>query len=355
MHPLLLALAAAPALAAQTLTIPAEAGSRDGTVVLHAAGFERPGRLQMIIGEQHLALARGGRLTALRLRRDGSLHDLRPGVVTVTVSASASATADPERPSPVFANNHSATPTVLHQGNVTLPAAPRLGSRDAATWQSPDSVTIQFSTPFAYPGGTLCLQIDMVPVVGGTTSWWPIDAEQRGSPGRIWTRGRACGAAAALADRPASADALTLRVGTTAQLTSLGPPSATAVSVVGATTVGPIDLAFLGAPGCELHVLPEVVLVLPVSQAIAPGRPGAASIGLLLPNEPQLLAARLHTQWLLVSPGLSVTNALDLELSPVAGSMGVSIVAAASSTPVLPAAGRVEASVLPVVQIDWVR
>lgn len=340
----------------QTVTVPAQAELRDGSGVLDGASFGRAGRLQIVLGESHLAGAVGATLQALRLRRDGARFDLRPGAAVVTVSASASRMLDPDRPSPLFAANHSGSPTVLFQGTVVLAAAPGLTDRHAATWQVPDSVTIPFASPFLYAGGALCLQLDILPVSGNASSWWPIDAERSGPAGRASTRGQACGATAGLADRPASVDARTLRIGSTVVFSTLGIPSTTAVLVLGATTVGPIDLGFLGAPGCKLHVLPEATLTAPVSAAILPGRPGAANVAVPLPHEPRLLGARLHSQWLLAGAiGLTTTNALDLEVSPIATSLNASVVAGGATVPPLPDVGRVDASVVPVLQLDYRR
>lgn len=224
-------IAATTCLAAQTLTVPANAASRDGSGVLDAAGFEHGSRLQVLIGPSHLSSAVGSRLQALRLRRDGARFDLRPGRVSVTLTASASSGLDPTRPSAVFANNHVAPPVELFQGEVALPPAPALANRDGATWQAPDVVTIPFAAPFPYGGGTLCLQLDMVPVDGQASTWWPLDAERSGPAGQALTRGRPCGEAARFSSRPASVDTRTLRIGSTALFASLGVPHSAAVLI----------------------------------------------------------------------------------------------------------------------------
>lgn len=354
MHPVLLSsiLVASPVLAAQSLTVPATAASRDGTGVLDRVGFERPGRLQILLGEPHLTAAIGSSLRALRLRRDGSRLDLRSGAVHVTITGSVTTGLDPERPSATFAQNLGGAPTVLFAGFVTLPAAPRLPNRDAAAWQAPDCVSLPFQTPLAYSGGTLCLQLDIVPLAGNATTWWPIDAERSGSSGQAVTRGQACGAVAA--DRPASVDVRSLRVGSAATLATLAPPNSLAVLVLGASPVGPIDLAFLGAPGCTLDVSPDMAVGTTASPAIVSGRPGAAHLVLPLPHETHLAGATFHAQWLLVDGSqLTTTNALDLTVAAVSPALGASIVAAASATSSLPAAGQVDASIVPVLQLDY--
>lgn len=356
MHSIVLCsfLAASASAFAQTLTVPAAAFGRDGTGVLDGAGFERAGRLQIVLGESHLASAVGASFRALRLRRDGSPFDLRSGAALVTLTASASSQIDAERPSPTFALNHGGTPTTLFAGTLPLPAAPRLQDRNAARWLAPDCVTIPFSAPFPYAGGTLCLQLDIVPVSGNASSWWPVDAERDGTPGIAVTRGQACGAV--IADRPASVDVRALRVGSTVRFSTLGTPGSIAVLVLGSATVGPIDLAFLGAPGCKLHVLPEVTATASTSAAIVPGRPGAASLAVMLPNESRLAGAELHTQWLIVDGSrLTTTNALDITVSAAVPALHASTVAAASASPSLPTVGRVDASLVPVVQLDYAR
>jgi hypothetical protein len=211
----------------QTLTIPSEALARDGTGIIDAIGLERPGRVQFIIGAGHLAGAAGRSLTAVRLRRDGAKHDLLGGTLLATVRASASTLLNPNAPSARFASNHHVPDVTLYQGVLNAPTSPRLAHRNAATWSAADTVAIPFVRPWLYPGGTLCIDIELAPVAG-MPRWWPLDGE-RHPPGDVVQRGRTWGSVGAMASVSASIDARTLRIGNMATFTTLGQPASLAV------------------------------------------------------------------------------------------------------------------------------
>ena len=160
----LVAVALTGAVCAQgTLTVPAAVTNRDGTSSLVGAGFVDARRQQFLFGPTHLATVAGRDLTALRLRRDGFVVEQAAGRVNLTVTASASTLLDARAPSPVFAENHLAPPTTLFQGVLDLPFSPRLPHAHAATWVTPDAITIPFAMPFRYAAGTLCVQLDGTP------------------------------------------------------------------------------------------------------------------------------------------------------------------------------------------------
>lgn len=340
---------------AQTVTIPASATVQDGTGILPGPGFDRAGRHQYLLGASHLAAAQDTDLVALRFRREGALPDLKRGSVTMAVIVSASSLLDPRVPSPVFAANHRGSPTTVFQGTVSLPDAPRLVSRHTATWSLPDAVTVPFATPWHYGGGTLCVQVDGAPVVGNTTAWWPIDAE-RAAGGTVVTRGQACGALGAQVRQPAAVDPRLLAPGTTVAFTTLAAPASASVLMLSATQIGPIDLAFLGAPGCQLHVLPETSIPAAAGAALLPGRPGAAAVGLHVPYEGRLVSASFFAQWAVFDGvALATTNALDITLAPGLSALDASVVLGEARGSVFPDEGRIDASLMPVLQIDFRR
>lgn len=103
-------------------------------------------------------------------------------------------------------------------------------------------------------------------------------------------------------------------------------------------------------------MLPDVLISTAVGAAILPGRPGAANVPLPLPYENRLLGARLHAQWLLArSTSLATTNALDLEVSAYELPLDAAVVAAPTGATSWPSVGRVDASVVPVLQLDYRR
>jgi hypothetical protein len=336
---------------AQTVTIPALAATRDGTGIVDTFGLERSGRAQILIGAQSLVGTVGRNLTTLRLRRDGARFDLLGGVFQLTLKMSASSALDASAPSARFADNHRVTEVIVFQGEVIAPTSGRLANRNAATWTTADTIDIPFTTPFAYDGGTLCIQLDVMPGSGVLPRWWPLDSERQAG-GIATPRGATCGTLAAQARVPAAVDARSLRVGNTLTFTTLGQPASIAVFMLSAQLIGPLDLSFLGAPGCFLHVLPDVSLTTSVGAPVVGARPGAAAVSLRMPNEAQFVGAQMYGQWLLVhNLTLATTNAIDVQIAQSANALDGSIVAAAVNAGPLPEVGHVELA-MPVLQID---
>jgi len=278
----------------QTITVPAALATTDGAGLLEAAGFTRAMRQQFLIGPSHLVAARGRELVALRFRRDGHPVEHVPGSLNLTVRLSASTSLDARRPEASFVGNHRSPPVLVFQGPLSVPRSPRLRDRNAATWASPDAVTIPFATPFLYLGGTLCVELEGVPVSGATSSWWSIDAEQFQTRGAVASIGQGCGETASRVTRMASADARTLVPGSTARFLAFGPPNGMAIMFFATQLVGPIDLGFLGAPGCNLYVLPVGSVAASLRNPVAQ-RPGAATLAVQLPGEAHLVGAAFYT------------------------------------------------------------
>lgn len=102
-------------------------------------------------------------------------------------------------------------------------------------------------------------------------------------------------------------------LGTTITLRVQKAPPATLFGVVflSSTLIQPLDLAFLGAPRCYLHVSPLLAsLTLPISGT-------AGQLPVAIPNQPALLGGLLPMQAATLSPGvnqlgLATSNALQL-------------------------------------------
>jgi len=321
--------------------------------VLEVAGFTRTMRQQFLLGPSHLSGARGMELVALRFRRDGHVVEHNPGAAQVVVRLSASSALDPARPDPRFDANHHVPPVTVFQGVVTLPRSPALAHRDAATWATPDAITIPFARPFRYSGGALCIEIEGAPVVGSESTWWSIDAEQAPG-GTVTTIGSACGPVAQRVARVASADPRTLRPGSTARFLAFAEPNSLAMMCVAVEQIGPIDLGFLRAPGCALYVLP-VASVAAVVRPTTPQRPGIGSVPLQLPGDVVLLGGSILTQWAHVDGmgTLTTTNALQCSLAAMPSDLDASTVVALANGSTSPQTGRTDVGTMPVVQIDY--
>lgn len=81
------------------------------------------------------------------------------------------------------------------------------------------------------------------------------------------------------------------------------PPLSFAVLMLAVAQIPPIDLGFLGAPGCLLYMLPDAT----VGVGCDASGTGAVTFG--VPNNPGLAGASLHTQWVDVAlPSLQLST-----------------------------------------------
>ena len=229
-----------------------------------------------------------------------------------------------------------------------------MANRDAALWTSPDAVAIVFAQPWTYPGGHLCIEIAGQPAPTAGAAFWSIDTETDGVTGQRVVLGTGCGPIAARATPQASVDARQLRPGSTARFTCAGEANATALLLLATTSLGsPIDLGALGAPGCELWVIPEITLPSVVGGSLN-GRPPATRQDVQLPWLPSFLGAALATQWLLVGvSGMTTSNALQLTLAALPAQIDGCIVRGVFNAGQDRAIGLTQVGVLPVMRLHW--
>ncbi|MEZ5965842.1 MAG: hypothetical protein R3F56_18550 [Planctomycetota bacterium] len=213
-------------------------------------------------------------------------------------------------------------------------------------------MTIPFVPVFRYDGGALCVEIEGSPTPGATSTWWSIDAERARASGAVTMIGQGCGATASRVSRLASADARTLVPGSSTRMLSFGPPASAAVMFLGAERVGPIDLGFLGAPGCDLEIAPAVWLGAAM-QARVPLRPAAANVVLQLPGDSWLTGGAFYVQWAnWEGRTLTTSNALHCQLATNMSDLDAAVVTGMGVGIVLPVSGRVDVGIMPVVQFD---
>ncbi len=354
---LALASAFAVALHAQSsLIIPTGAVSQDGNASGHLAGTVTRVRQQIILGPSHLNVLVGRQITAVALRRDGFVepHAAGTAALTVTMSASNATTVNDVRPR--FADNHLGTTITVFQGNVSLPASPRLADRNAATWGAAHVISIPLATPFTYQGGVLVVQVDGAPVVGATTTRWRADFVADGIAGRVTDLGLACGHATTRIARTASADSRSLRAGSTVRFVHLARALSVDVFMLGSNQVPPISLAAYGAPGCFLQMDPLVMLPVMVGGAVGARTIAGANVHLDMPAEPAALGACFYVQWLNIEglSTLSSSNGLKIELATSPASLDAGIVtSAATPNGPLPDTGTVELWRMPVLKLSY--
>ena len=115
----------------------------------------------------------------------------------------------------------------------------------------------------------------------------------------------------------------------------------------------PIELNMLGAPGCWLQLLPDVVVPVAVRGNHLGRSIGSAEFPLRIPNAPTSLGACFYAQWFDVSVGgLTVSNAVKLEIATTVTSLDAAMLTSSrTDTGALPDRGRVEVGVMPVMQL----
>jgi len=96
-------------------------------------------------------------------------------------------------------------------------------------------------------------------------------------------------------------------IGQVFQVTLAQAPNAASVVHFIGGAANPISLAPIGAEGCVLEQAPLVAI------GMRAGSTGSASFPYRLPNDPTLLAVRLHMQWAVVDPS---ANLLGIVVSP---------------------------------------
>lgn len=344
-------------LCAQDVVVPSGFAAIDAPGVGDLPGLMQTFRQQVVIAASELPGVAGQELVAIAVRREG--RDQRAfagGLARLLVRVSESLL-DPRDAQPVFASNQGATPGVAFQGEVLIPSSPALTQRNGARWTAPDAVVITLAQPFRYRGGNLCLEFEGEPVPGASAAWWPIDAYTASGTGVVTRIGTSCAPSLS-----ASAAGASLTPGCTLRLIGSGQAGSAGFFLLGAVRLtSPFDLAFLGAPGCLVHTVPEVSLPTPFSTPPHADMPGDAGVELHIPNQGGLLGSELIAQWLNLqrvptnAAGLATSNALGLRLSPTMPTLPVASIRSGLVAPgsPLPPQGRVLQGRTPVLRLSF--
>ncbi len=294
---------------------------------------------------------------SLSVRRDGQVPlALSGGRSQIALRLSDLAPA-PSRAQPLFAANH-ATPAVLvFQGEVDYPSSPALAHRDAAGWLPAHVVQFPFSTPFVYRGGTLCIEMEGTEVIAGS-ELWPVDFfEDSGAHGSVQPIGVGCGQYAGGGQRGSGAQPHTLVVGSTTNVFTWGQPGTPAFLMIGVQPLGaPLDA--LGAPGCFLHVVPELTLTSWLSTPTRTDLPGHVPFAVQIPGDGSLLSGRFYVQAgnLEVRPPftnaahLTATQGMALTIGPRVPNLDAAVVESRHVFP-YPGSGFVDMTRAPVLQL----
>jgi hypothetical protein len=305
------------------IVVPAIYADAEAPSAFGLPGIGGSERMQIIVDGAHLSTLIGRRLNGLSVRRNadwGEALASAQGQLIVRVGAAAHAAADAR---PDFAANLPVGVEV-HRGSVQAPQASAVSGY--AGWASGQTITIPFAVPFDYLGGPLCIELEGS---GSAADWWPIDGVEDRNAGMLRSVGRACGPRAQVLGSTAGASAADLVVGETVHLGFFGEARSLAMVMFGDDVASvPTDLALIGAPGCELWVLPFATAAVALSEAVAGEAFGGVGEFLLhLPADSGLLGARFAVQWLEFLPsGIATSNALVCDLASAPPGLGMATV-----------------------------
>ncbi len=322
---LLLAAAAGLApLAAQQrpqVTVPAANTNVEGDGLVFWALSPFDARRQLLLDARHLGQIVNQPILTLSVRRNAAGDRHRGGRLHVEVWMSHTSRAA-SAPQAAFAGNRGADHQQVFAGWLTLPDVPQ-PTTAPAPWVAPFAVDIPLDTPFAYLGGTLCIETITTTDPTAPTPWWPIDAVVQPERGAATSYGTSC--MTNMGTEPATADTALLALGSTATLSLSGPrpTPAPVLCMIGTnrTALGPLRLPYemgpLGAPGCWLLTSGQISIPTAL-QPLGP-RNGLATVRAPIPATPALANIPLFVQWALSDAtenalGWSTSNAIHLQL-----------------------------------------
>ena len=310
--PLLIALSITATLHAQAqqIVVPATRATTDATSHLWLPGAANDVRQQTLIGESHLTAMIGKTIHAIEFRRTAADEIYTGGLANMVIALSTSTQSTLEASS-TFASNIGSAPQQVFTGTVTFPTSPP-GTGATVAWSPDNIVRIQFTTPFSYTGGRLCLDVTGTPIAGQSPGWWMADAEFEDIPGTVTNLGGGCGPHA----NSSFVAEYSLMVGGYAKMFAYGSPDGLAIAAIGQPG-SPVPLSILGfaTPGnCNLMLgtldilVPTIFLTSPDPLAAPFG--ARADFELKIPNVPGAQGLTLATQWFDWTQ-LATTNAVE--------------------------------------------
>ncbi len=332
--------------------VPAITASADGNAGGRLPGLRPTYRAQAIVGVSHLR-SLAAPIVALAVRRDGQYVDpIEGGRSRFTLRVSDLGAA-PALTRDLFAANHASPPVQVFDGDVDYPAAPAISSPDQPGWSTGNVVDLPFVRPFVYRGGSLCIEIEGSSVSTGAGPWpvdFVADFVARGSEQAL---GAGCGGSTnGIAGQPA-----TLTVGSTTRVFTWGQPGTPAFLMIGLQPLGaPLDA--LGAPGCFLHVVPELTLTAWLSAPTRSDLPGHVPFALHVPGDGSLLSGTFLVQAgnfelrppFTNSAHLTTSQGLSLRIGPTVPSLDAAVVESRHVFP-YPDSGYVDLTRAPVLRL----
>ena len=219
-----------------------------------------------------------------------------------------------------------------------------------------DTVRIPFSTPFAYTGGSLVIDLIGTESLQGS-AWWLVDATSEEISGTTQSLGSACSEFSDSQADTAFVNPRDLVPGGTICHLGQGRAFHLGVLVLGAPAGAPIPLAMLGVPAtpdCTCQINPSMILAtmatmfLPSPSPLVPQSFGIAQVDLQLPAQSWMLSMNLASQWIDL-PTFKASNGV---LSTVANRLPTLDMAIVVGSPNEPK-GRLNLQVAPVVRFEY--
>ena len=316
-----LALVCSNLTAQQFHVAPSNLTDAEGNTMTWLPGCAQSGAKQIILSGSHLQPMIGHTILGLAFRRDGTSYAERAASDAQLVVRVGATSRDPIDPATDFgANLPQPQSTLVFSGTLSIPQMPPI--QGYVGWVMPHVVEIPFSAGFLYQGGNLAIELE------GTTATeahFAVDAVDERVNGTVVNVGQACGPRSATFVNTAMVSGLGLIPGGTSQLHLAGTDTSAAFAFFGVSLLPqPVDLAFLGAPGCSWHVDSFTALGAAVVPSGIEGFGSLANVGLHLPGTPTLLGGRLFVQWLEVGQGtLATSQAMSLTISGQMPSLGM--------------------------------
>lgn len=311
--------------------VPATYASTDAVSYEWIAGANADLRQQTLIGASHLTGLVNHPIHAIELRRTAANEIYQGGTANLAVTLSTSPNA-PLSCSQTYQNNVGPDALQVFAGPVTLPTSPATTGPTVA-WTPNNIVRIVFQTPFLYQGGTLLIDVVGQPIAGQNANWWMADAEFEDIKGTTTQVGPGCGAYGGPTHEWSHVARRTLLPGAHARFWAYGPPNGFAIAAFGAASPTPIPLASFGipAPGCDMHLLPQLILSTTVTMFEPESNPllapygGVADIRIKLPADPWIFGMRLTTQWLELSQP-ATSNAVEWTVASAMPTLDMALV-----------------------------
>lgn len=339
---------------AQTHVVPDEYQHREGQSMRQIAGVPSAIRQQIIVSSELLSHLAGKELSSLSLRRDQGLAvAFMGGWVSLEIELSSSSRSF-ANPSNALIENQGQDKALVFRGRIEVPNSPVLNA-EVSPWDEACVLHFPFSQDYLYVGGDLCIEIR--PVFSqppSTVNLWPVDAALIDHSGEVEQVSSSC---SDFGPNNTWIGARDLVIGRTAVFRARGTPGGEAFMLLGSKAQVPLNLAFLGSPGCFLNVLPDSRIMATtfsdVAVVSAPEIGGRANVAIQIPADSNLLGREFYSQWIDMGPPITTSNTLRFSFSTDLPSLGMSIVSGAYDGTTPPDIGHVSIDVGPVMRFEY--